>query len=386
VSIPAPGGQVNITFNGSGSGLDLYMAMLRPTGGVFRFVDDGSALPEPGFDSYLPPGDYFLVVGEYFQLPGAFTFQVGFTPGAAPALACGGSQLYTTAGPESVVLYRVQAGTSQTLTFTTSPGSINDTYLTLYDSSLAMMFFVDDDGANLLSRLVAQAPAGTYYIGCEAFAGGAGNATVSLACSAAAPVNANFGANGGNIVNPGDCEAWLVKAGTPGPMEFSTDVAGGGLDSMMCAVDAAGRVIAFDDDGGPGLASYAGNAVATGDHWVLVRGYNNDNGAYRLDVKPPLYMTDAVNDRRLNVLDKGGRGMLTFVGLNALPFGLPVPAPFTGLLLFDPSAFLQLPIIVVPSTGQFQYPIDFQPFPNLAIQALSLTIVPLGGRMTDLVR
>ncbi|MEZ5965323.1 MAG: hypothetical protein R3F56_15930 [Planctomycetota bacterium] len=365
----------------SNGGQDLYCVLLRPSGAVQRFVDDGtSASTDPSLATHLPgnaAGDYILVFGDFNGLGGPLTFNITSTPQAIPTLACGTSVNGSVLGSEGEAMYSVALTAATGTALSVAGSSMTDSFLTLYDAHLNTVLYDDDDVSSLFSAINVGLPAGQYYVGVASFDNtSAGTFTLSLGCTNGfVPTAGRFGENAGSIVNPNDTVALKFTPGTPIAME--TSVALGALFPMSAILDRNGICRSFTD-----FADFevTGAKVDGGEHWVLVRDYFGSPGAFSALIAGPMYFFGTAKGS-LTLQDKAGRIHFPYAAVGTLPVGFPVPAPFTGSLLLVPP-LIAVPAQAIPATGTTVYPFSF---PNGAyfLQGLSVVPAPLGGAMTN---
>ena len=375
---------VSVSANG---GQDLYLACLRGTGAVHRFVDDTGAGFDPGIETHLVAGLYVLVFGDNNGVGGAFTFHVTATFGLAPGVVCGGAANGNTIDDRSLELFTLNVATPSTIDLLVGPSGgtpMTDSILTVYDRNLNTILW-NDDTSGLYSRMNIPLPAGQYFVGVEAYsAASAGSFALNAICTpGATPAPARFGVTaGGNLVNPGDVTAFAFTAGTSIPVEVLVDTSLGTLpDPMLAILDANGTCVAFDDDGGPGADSLGGTRIGDGAHWALIRDYGSGTGTFDLAVTGPIAFP-ATTKGNLELKDKAGNVHFLYATPSLLGFGFPVPAPFTGNLLVNLGTFVALPPLPIPISGNVTYPATFPNLPYF-VQGLSVTLAPLGGAMTN---
>ncbi len=378
--------RVSLTISANG-GQDLYLACLRGSGAVHRFVDDTGANLDPGLDTHLTAGLYVLVFGDGNGIGGAFTFNVTATFGVVPPVVCGGAASGACIDDRSLELFGLSVATPSTIDLSTGASGatpMTDAILTVYDSNLNMILW-NDDTIGLHSRMNIPLPAGQYYVGVEAFsAASAGTFNLNAICTPSVTVNpARFGVTtGGNVATPGDVVAHSFQAGTPIPVEVLADTSLTTLgDPMLAILDANGNCLAYDDDGGPGTDSFGGNRIGTGVHWALVRDYGNGTGTFDLAVTGPIAFP-ATTKGNLELKDKAGNVQFLYAAASVLGFPFPVPLPFTGNILINPGALVALPGVSIPASGKMTYPAVFPNLPYF-VQGLSVTLAPLGGAMTN---
>lgn len=375
---------VSVSANG---GQDLYLACLRGTGAVHRFVDDTGASLDPGIETHLIAGLYMLVFGDVNGVGGAFTFDVTATFGLAPSVVCGGAANGNTIDDRSLELFALNVATPSTIDLLTGPSGgtpMTDSILTVYDRSLNTILW-NDDTSGLFSRMNIPLPAGQYFVGVEAYsAASAGSFALNATCTpGATPTPARFGVTaGGNLANAGDVTALTFTAGTSIPVEVLVDTALTTLpDPMLAILDASGACLAFDDDGGPGTDSLGGTRIGVGAHWALIRDFGSGTGTFDLAVTGPIAFPTTTKGN-LELKDKAGNVHFLYATPSLLGFGFPVPAPFTGNLLVNLGAFVALPPLPIPISGNVTYPATFPNLPYF-VQGLSVTLAPLGGEMTN---
>ena len=373
--------QIRMTVAANG-GQDLYCALLRPSGAVQRFVDDGvSAGLDPSLETHLPllaGVDYVLVFGDLNGIGGAFTFNMLSVAGPVPSLACGSGANGTVAGNEGEFMRKITLGSASSISLSVTGAGMTDSWINLYDASLNRVLYNDDSNNTLFSLVNVGLPAGNYYVGVEPYDNfSAGGFVLNLACTPGfTPTAGRFGDNTATIAAAGDTAVLAVTPGTPIALEAS--VALGLLAPMASILDAAGNCLGFSDFAD---SETIGNLAGNGAHWVLVRDYFADPGTVNPLIAGPLYFF-ANTKGTLSMQDKAGRIHFVYAAGTALPGGFPVPAPFTGNLLMLPP-LIALPPVAIPVSGTTTYPAVF-PNAIYLVQAVSVFTTPtIGGAMTN---
>ncbi len=388
-TVPAGGGEValqlilptasavrlNITANG---GMDMYCAVLRQTGAVHRFVDDGvTGSVDPSLDIQLPAGIYLLAFGDFNAAGGAFTFNTTATAGAIPPIACGATVTGTVTGSESQNLFSLTLAAATNVDLATQLTGLSDSIVTVYDRDLNTITYNDDNNNVLASLVNMSLPAGQYYVGVEPFGNNAGGYSLVNTCSAFASTLARFGRNSGALLG-GDSATLALDVGTPCPVELFTPLPAV-LFPMTAILDASGLCVAYTDFGDFDLL---GARATGGQYFCIVRDYFNQAGAYDADIGGQLFFP-APTKGALTMQDKVGQIQFLFAAVAPL-VGFPVPAPFTGNLLINPP-LISLPALPITGNGVVSYPATF-PDGSYLVQSLSVTVSPLGGAMTNVAR
>jgi hypothetical protein len=369
--------------SGGGAGMDLACVLARQLGGAIGSFDDStSGGLNPAIDTVLPKGSYFLLLYDVNHRPGTFQFTVTVAPQAIPAAPCGNSAIGSVRGAESRVFHRLVLPAAQRVRFTTA-GVLNDTVLSLFDAAMGLIATNDDDGFTTYSVLDLPLPATEYYLEVRGFGGSSGSFLLAGTCNQPAQVTPiTAGVIRGNLAGIGQSVAFAFEPKTAVPVQFRVDSSGGTLpDPQLSLLDDQGVAFGFDDDGGPGLDSFAGTWVpADRALWVLVREFGAATGSFDLVVEAPLHRNAAGH---LFSHDKGGRWVALFGSGRLAASPLPAPAPIAGNLLLDPSGLAFFFVFQLPSSGVLGYPLD--PF-NGWVQGLSMVELPFAGRLTNVVR
>ncbi len=200
-----------------------------------------------------------------------------------------------TAGDKDWFLFEASQGAQVTLT--TTLGSLADTVLRLYGTDGVTQLAVNDDypGYGLASRIDYTMPAmGTYYVSVEDFLNN-DPGTYSLALSHVDDHgnDTSFGTligahsvTAGNLEVGGDVDSFYFYALGGTQVSIATTLGTLG-DSVMRLYDAVGTQIAFDDDGGPGLASQIVYTIPSDSYYfATVEDYGTpDPGSYSLSLE-----------------------------------------------------------------------------------------------------
>lgn len=171
-----------------------------------------------------------------------------------------------------------------------------DAYLFLADSALNVLNEDDDGGAGTNSRILRTLPAGRYQVLANTFAPRSyGSYQLTLrqapvACSTGRPLTLPATVNAGLStascqLNDGSFEDrydFTLTARTTIAVEMGSTA----IDPIAILVDASERIIAQDDDGGPGTDAAMEVQLEPGRYTVLARGFPGENGVYRLSVGP----------------------------------------------------------------------------------------------------
>jgi hypothetical protein len=201
----------------------------------------------------------------------------------------------------------------RTLTAWTGPGAvgaIDDTVLVLLDAQGAVVGANDDDPLRApFSALTTTIPAGRYYLAVQGFADvRTGSYSIDITCGppgggtnlpvseGAEPNSSNSTATGlpcgrqgqGDlqVANDSDWWAFSLSATTAIDAETGAFSASPCSDTYLYLLDATGRQIAADDDGGSGLYSRIQIQLAPGTYYLNVESYQNRYaGGYTLDLR-----------------------------------------------------------------------------------------------------
>ena len=345
--------RVNMAFGGA---LDLALEIVTASGASFFFVDDSNGLL-PEYDASLPAGVYFLRITEFTGTTGAYTLQVDTTSGI-PAFPCGSTVTGTvTDGVVGQAWYALDLATAQQVTATTSAASSNsitDTILFLFDAQLRFLSS-NDDTNGLFSEIATPLPAGRYYVLVDGFGSASGDFDLTGVCAAAsAPLVAVIGANAGELVNEGDIAVYSLTIETPLPLSIAVDTPNSTIDPVLSVLDGSGRVVVFDDDGGPGLDSFGHGRLAPGVYSIIVRDFgNNSSGEFDLTISAPLSW-DA--GRVPTAIGSEGDLVALFAGAFTSPPLWVLPHLTEGYLLMDPSVFILLGTQTVGADGTATFP------------------------------
>ena len=273
---------------------------------VGRALTDGPATAD------LPPPDSARGPDFVDSVPGSIA--------STATLALGGSVEVTIETPSDHDWYRVTltAGTRYTIhTSLLSGGGNPDTFLSLRDSTGALLIDNDDGGDNTFS-LIDYTPtsSGTFYIDAGTYAGGGQSSSGSYRLSIAAVLptgtdsvgatTATAGAlalNGsidGNIDTNGDRDWYAITLTAGQTYIFRTGgiVPDGTVDTTLTLRDAAGVQLATNDDAGEGAYSAVRfTATTTGTHYLDVGGFGSSTGAFNLTAFTTPALTVYTNDQ-----------------------------------------------------------------------------------------
>ncbi len=201
----------------------------------------------------------------------------------------------------------------RTLTAWTGPGAtgaIDDTVLVLLDAQGAIVAANDDDPLRApFSALTTTIPPGRYYLSVQGFADvRTGSYSLDVTCGppgggASLPVSEGAEPNSSNgtatalpcgrqgqgdlqVANDSDWWAFSLSATTAIDAETGAFSASPCRDTYLYLLDATGRQIAADDDGGAGLYSRIQIQLAPGTYYLNVESYQNRYpGGYTLDLR-----------------------------------------------------------------------------------------------------
>ncbi len=174
--------------------------------------------------------------------------------------------------------------------------SLSDSTLTLYGTNgTTQLAFDDDGGPGLASQIVWDAPAsGTYFLKVAGYSTRVGSYGLDIDVSSggsddygnssvtAFPIALNSTVNGN--IEVGSDQDWFAFT-VPDGANVSLATSLGSLDDTTVAlIDTDGTSqLAFDDDGGPGLASLINwTAPASGTYFAVVQSFGTGTGSYGL--------------------------------------------------------------------------------------------------------
>ena len=383
--------RITSTVTGSANA-DLFMDIRTATGQTFHFTDDSSVSYDPGFNSNLPAGIYYVTFGEWSNATGSFSFTFNVTSAAAPALACGTPVTGNINGDEDFDLYRLVVPSAQRVALATAANGtvpMADTVLHLFDAQLHEFAYNDENGnVSSFSLLETPLPAGVYWVANRGYYGDYGGYSLSATCNPGPSVTpVAWGMTTTSLVTPGLSSAYSFQVGTQNPVEFKTATGSSSvLDTQIAVLNSAGICQGWDDDSFGVFDSASGGNLTEGTYWLLVRDWYNATGSFDLHVHPPLAFEDAVTNRTLGSRDKAGNANYVFVGINVLPTGILLPPPITGKLLIDLSLYVQLGPVVTPGSGTIQWVPSLQGYPGLVAQGISVVPTLTSARMTDIVK
>jgi V8-like Glu-specific endopeptidase len=311
----AASGNFNVTFYASTN--DFISTFDYPLGtvsvGSLNPFQWGTANLNVAFPNNVPAGNYY--VGWIVDSGNGVTeFNEGNNTGYLPNLLTVGSDDHGNNGSSSTRIltrtttggniesagdsdwFQFEASAGAQVTLETQLGSIGDTTLRLYASDGVTQLAFDDDGGPGLASLINYTipSAGVYYASVREF-GDDGSGTYSLSLSHVddhGQSTASSTITGSNFVQSGDLEVagdvdWFTFYATPGT-QVTLETSLGTLSDSILRLYAADGVteLAFDDDGGSGLASRIDYAVTTaGQYFVQVEDFGVPNpGSYTLSL------------------------------------------------------------------------------------------------------
>jgi hypothetical protein len=190
------------------------------------------------------------------------------------------------ANPGGAQRYGFVAAAGDSLVVETAVGSIGDTVLELYDTDGTSLLASDDDGGDgFASRILWTAPAdGRYFVMVKGYGDAVGRFAIHVdrqwlvipECPAS--TTGSVYASGVTVF-----KAFFALQGQTFAI---TTVLGSLPDSTLTLYGPdANTQLAFDDDGGPGLASRIDwVAPADGVYYVAINGYGTATGSFQLQV------------------------------------------------------------------------------------------------------
>jgi hypothetical protein len=230
--------------------------------------------------------------------------------------------------------YRVTltAGTTYTIHTTAISGGGNpDSFLTLRDSSGAMLVD-DDDGGDGTYSLINYTPTttGTYFVDAATYSGGGQSSSGSyhLSIAAVLPTGADSvaattattgtlaldGSIDGNIDANGDHDwyaitltagqTYIFRTGSTVPLTGTTPT--GAVDTTLTLRDAAGAQLLTNDDAGEySYSAVRYTATTTGTYYLDVGGFGSATGAFNLTAFTTPALTVYTNDQIATQLTSG---------------------------------------------------------------------------------
>ena len=192
---------------------------------------------------------------------------------------------------------------------------LGDTVLTVYDSGGNVVAFNDDANGTFFSEVIFSATGGqVYFVEARDFANDdAGDyelfATEFVIVgdipdddTTTETLGVGLGAQASTIDFGGDEDWFRLDITSDGfyVIEMFGDDNGPTTplgDTFLNLYDVNGNLIAFDDDGGPGLFSEIGTNLTAGTYYVGAAAFGSDTGDYQLsvDIGVPPTLTDTVN-------------------------------------------------------------------------------------------
>ncbi len=190
--------------------------------------------------------------------------------------------------------FAFDAAGGQSYVFTVQLNSLNDSTLTLYGTNgVTQLAFDDDGGPGLASQIAWEAPAnGTYYLKVAGYSSNAGSYDLDVdissggtddygnSASTAFPIALNSSLSGN--IETGNDQDWFAFT-VPGGANVMLATSLGSLgDTTLRLIDTNGTSqLAFDDDGGSGLASLiTWTSPAPGTYYAVVESYGTGTGSY----------------------------------------------------------------------------------------------------------
>lgn len=308
---------------GQGSLPDAFVHVFDENGNELATDDDGGT----GFNSRLifePPATatYYIAASAFSSGTGSYTLSLDeFTPppddvaddrSTEAQLALGEPVTgeIEIAGDSDWYAVDLQAGESYVFDLEGTPtggGTLQDTYLTLYDEAGNAIRENDDGGESFEARLIATpGTTGRYYIAASGFGGSIGTYTLRGAAYEAPPDDhpADETTEGtlaigesveGEIETSQDADWYAVELtggqGYAFSMEGSPTGGGSLSDSYLTLIDATGHEVAWDDDGGEGFnARLQYTPQSDGRFFIAASAFGDSTGTYTLslsDYVPP---------------------------------------------------------------------------------------------------
>jgi Ca2+-binding RTX toxin-like protein len=219
-----------------------------------------------------------------------------------------------TIGDQDWFRVTLNAGVTYSFALTgTGGGSLSNPYLSLYNSSGALIALDDDSGAGYNAWIASFTPStsGTYYLGAMGVAGSTGTYTLEAfvlsgpdTIAGDASTTSSLVINGASassaIETAGDQDWFRVTLTAGESYAFSLTGTGGTplSDSYLEIRDASGNLVSLDDDGGAGLNSLMRfTATQSGTYYLVAKGYDTATGGYTISAAngPPQNPLDTLD-------------------------------------------------------------------------------------------
>lgn len=309
---------------GQGSLPDAFLHVFDEAGAELATDDDGGT----GFNSRLifeapETGTFYIAASAFSTGTGTYTLSVDtFTPppddvaddrSTEATIAVGESVTgeIEIAGDTDWYAVDLQAGETYAFDLEGTPsggGTLQDTYLTLYDELGNPIRENDDGGGSFEASLIfSPGTSGRYFIGASGFGSNTGTYTLRAGTYEAPPDDyaaddstdgtlSSGGSVQGAIETPRDRDWFSVELSGGQGYAFSMEGAptgGGSLsDPYLTLYDLAGMEIARDDDGGEGFnARMQFTPQADGRFFISAGAFGDNTGTYTLSlsefVAPP---------------------------------------------------------------------------------------------------
>lgn len=324
-TVAQPGALTLYTNPGPGGGITDTVLELRDAAQQLLAVNDDARGLFSVIRGNVAPGTYLVRV-RHFSATGAGDYSLDVSCSTGPTIvpeAAEPNDQPATATPSAcgvVAFGNINpAGDSDWFTVTldqpgvmvaTTGGSqvgptLQDSTLTLWDAAgTTVIAFDDDAGAGLFARIMQPLSAGTYHLAVGGFQTSVGRYSLAIDCAPAqaAQVQEAQEPNGsvatatqfacnftghGDIAVALDRDFWLFSVTQNARLVISN---GPGLtgsaiaDPVLTLRRPDGSVVAFDDDGGPGLYSLLDLEVQQGTYVIDVAGFQNEVGTYVMDL------------------------------------------------------------------------------------------------------
>jgi len=314
-----------ITISSCGSAFDTFVSLYSHTqsggllGSLVSTCDDcGPCGTRTILDvNYVPAGTYVIVMDGFSSSAGAYRLSVDCTapppPPSSGALSCNGNVTGTTvgAGPSTVGhraperWYTFTATARGYYTFN-SCGSSFDTYIHVFrrgaNNLLANAVTACDDCGPCGTRTVLTVllAAGDYWIAIDGYAASQGRYNLSVSCPFVVAAQGDVGC--GSVIT-GNSATGVSQVGQPAPEHWWRFVApttgvytfnscGSSYDSWIhlfrrTGNNANGQLASCDDCGPCGTRTVLAITLQAGSYFVVMDGYSNSSGTYRLGVTCP---------------------------------------------------------------------------------------------------
>jgi hypothetical protein len=313
------------------------MLELRNAAGTLITSDDDGGDGLNSLISFTPTstGTYYLAARGYGSQTGAYTVSATIDDDFAATTATSGRVLVNSsaagrvnyAGDADWFATTLSAGTRYEFRLdAAASGGLGDPFLELRDAA-GTLIRSDDDGGDGLNSLISFRPttSGTYFLAARGYGGTTGAYTVSAAVddfgsstTTTGRVTVNGTPAAGRIEVPYDADwfATTLTAGVTYQLRASTAATNGVGDPMLELRNAAGTLIASDDDGGDGFNSLISfTPTSTGTYFLAARGYGSRTGAYTVSATiVDDFAANATTTGRVNVNGPAATGRVEIAG------------------------------------------------------------------------